>query len=53
MEIIKGGKTIPATKAVLCEIGFDVGNAVFPMTRFTPKQKADLIERIRNAGLNI
>ena len=53
MEIIKGGKTIPATKAILTEMGFDVGNAVYPMTRFTKEQKEDLINRVRNAGLDI
>lgn len=45
--------TIPATKVVLEEMGFAVGNAAFPMKRYTQQEKAKIIADIRNAGLEI
>ncbi len=45
--------TIPVTKAVLEEMGFEVGNAAFPMKRYSDAQKKALIEDFRKAGLNI
>ena len=49
-ELLKG-KVIPVTKVVLEEMGFAVGNAAFPMTRYTDEQKRDIIERMKKAGL--
>ena len=44
-------KVIPATKVVLEGQGFAVGNATFPMKRYTDAEKLDIIEKIKNAGL--
>jgi hypothetical protein len=45
--------TIPATKVVLEAMGFAVGNAAFPMKRYTAEQKAEIVARLRAAGLEI
>jgi len=45
--------TIPATKVILSAMGFNVGEATFPMKRFTPEEKQCIINDIRNAGLKI
>lgn len=44
-------RTIPATKVVLEAMGFAVGNATFPMTRYTEEQKAQIVKEIKEAGL--
>ena len=44
-------KIIPVTKVVLEEQGFAVGNATFPMKRYSGAEKRDIIERMKNAGL--
>lgn len=49
-ELLKG-KVIPVTKVVLEAQGFSVGNAAFPMTRYSDDQKRDIIERMKKAGL--
>ena len=46
-------KTIPGTKAILEALGFAVGNAAFPMKKYTDEQKAQIVEDMRNAGLEI
>jgi len=45
--------TIPATKAVLEAMGFAVGDAAFPMKHYTPEKKAEIVARLRAAGLSI
>lgn len=45
--------TIPATKVVLEQMGFDVGNATFPMKRYTEAEKNCIISDMRTAGLDI
>ncbi|MBQ9115963.1 MAG: hypothetical protein IJY04_02980, partial [Clostridia bacterium] len=45
-------KVIPATKVVLNEMGFDVGEATFPMTRYTAEEKATIISLMKKAGLD-
>lgn len=45
-----GHKFIPATKALMEAMGYDVGNASFPMTRYTPEEKQKLLEVVRAAG---
>ena len=47
------GKVIPVTKVVLEAQGFSVGNAAFPMTRYSDDQKRDIIERMKKAGLEL
>ena len=44
---------IPATKALLEAMGFDVGDATFPMARLDAAQKAALLADSRAAGLKI
>lgn len=46
-------RTIPVTKVILEAMGFAVGNATFPMTRYTPEEKAALVAEVRAAGLDI
>ena len=44
-------KAIPATKVILEKMGFDVGNATFPMKRYTDEEKQRLIHEMETAGL--
>lgn len=44
-------KTIPATKAILENMGFAVGNAAFPMKRYTPSEKTEIAAAFKSAGL--
>lgn len=44
---------IPLTKAVLEAMGFQVGNATFPMRRLTADEKALALNRMREAGLEV
>jgi N-acetylneuraminate lyase len=46
-------KGIPATNVVLEEMGFAVGNSVFPMKRYSDSEKAEIISDMRKAGLDI
>ena len=46
-------KTIPATKALVEAMGFEVGNATFPMKRYTDEQKAALVADFKSAGWEI
>ncbi len=43
--------TIPATKAVLERMGFAVGNATFPMRRYTESEKDIIFSDLLKAGL--
>lgn len=45
-------KNIPATKAILEEMGFSVGNATFPMKRYSDEEKARIIYDMKKAGLS-
>ena len=47
-EIIKSPQGISATKVSLEEMGFDVGNTVFPMKRFTQAQRDDFINKTKD-----
>ena len=42
---------IPATKVIMEEMGFAVGNATFPMHRFTQEERIHLMKDIQQAGL--
>ena len=46
-------KTIPVTKAILELQGFHVGNAAFPMKRYTPEQKLQIAADFRGAGVKL
>jgi N-acetylneuraminate lyase len=50
---LKKYHTIPLTKVILEEMGFNVGNATFPMKRYTDKEKQAIISGMRSAGLKI
>ena len=43
----KNYRAIPAAKAMLEKMGFDVGNASFPMKRYTDEQKNSLFEAVQ------
>jgi hypothetical protein len=42
----KNFRAIPAAKAMLEKMGFDVGNATFPMKRYTDEQKNKLFDAV-------
>ncbi len=44
---------IPATKLILHEQGFDVGECVFPMKRFTENESRAFIKELNASGLEI
>ena len=46
-------KVIPATKVILRNMGFDVGEASFPMKRYTKAEEQKIIADFRSAGLKI
>lgn len=46
-------KVIPSIKAVLEGQGIPVGNAVFPMKRYSAEEKAQLYADLRTAGMEI
>jgi N-acetylneuraminate lyase len=46
-------KLIPAIKVILDAMGYAVGNATYPMKRYSDAEKADIIETMRRAGLTV
>ncbi len=46
-------KSIPVTKLLLEEMGFDMGNASFPYRQYTEEEKKQIIRDMKKAGLNI
>ena len=53
ISVLLSYKIIPATKAVLEAQGYEVGNATFPMKRYSDAEKATIVEQMRAAGLKI
>ena len=53
ISVLLSYKIIPAAKAVLEAQGYEVGNATFPMKRYTNEEKATIVEQMREAGLEI
>lgn len=47
------GLIIPETKAIMKAMGYDVGNATYPMHRLTVEEEKRLLARIRAAGLEL
>ena len=45
--------TLPATKALVDAMGYDVGDCAFPLKSLTKEQKADLINTMKCAGWDI
>ena len=50
---LEGEPIIPAAKVLLEKMGYCVGNASFPMKRYSPKEKETVIEKVRTAGLQL
>ena len=53
IEALLKYKGIPATKVILEEMGFAVGNSAFPMKRYSVEEKKRIVAEMRNSGLNI
>ena len=51
INVIIKYKAIPATKAILEEMGFAVGAPTFPMTQYTAEEKRNIFEEVKAAGL--
>lgn len=51
INVIIKYKAIPATKAILEEMGFAVGAPTFPMTKYTPEEKKQIASEVISAGL--
>lgn len=51
ISVLIGTKIIPAVKFILEDMGYEVGNATFPMKRYTDEQKAEIIKAVKAAGL--
>lgn len=47
------GPVIPETKAIMKAMGYDVGNATYPMHCLTNEEEERLIARVRAAGLEL
>ncbi len=45
--------SIPVTKILLTEMGFDMGNAAFPTKRYTDEEKIAIIKEMKQAGFTI
>lgn len=50
INVIISHMTIPATKAILEKMGYEVGNASFPMKRYTEEEKTAIYESFLKAG---
>lgn len=44
---------IPTTKLILENMGYEVGNCTFPMKRFSPKEKRDIIAAFRQVATEL
>ena len=53
ISVLLGYKIIPAAKAVLEAQGYAVGDATFPMKRYSDEEKAVIVAQMRKAGLEI
>ena len=53
IEQLRKYKSIPATKAILEHIGYKVGDATFPMKRYSNEEKECIVSDMRKAGLNL
>ena len=53
ISVLLSYKIIPAAKAVLEAQGYAVGNATFPMKRYSDEEKATIVKQMREAGLEI
>jgi N-acetylneuraminate lyase len=52
ISVLIGTKIIPAVKFILEDMGYNVGNATFPMKRYTKEQADEIINAVKKAGFN-
>ena len=50
---VKKYRAIPAAKAILCEMGFDVGHPSFPMKQYDDATKKEVAKAAAKAGLQL
>ena len=53
ISVLLNYKIIPAAKVVLEAQGYAVGNATFPMKRYSDEEKATIVAQMKAAGLKI
>ena len=53
ISVLLSYKIIPAAKAVLEAQGYAVGNATFPMKRYSDEEKVIIVEQMKEAGLEV
>lgn len=53
VNVLLQHEIIPSVKVVLEKMGYEVGNASFPMKRYTEEEKEVMISKYREAGLDI
>ena len=53
ISVLLSYKIIPAAKVILEAQGYAVGNATYPMKRYTDAEKATIIAKMKAAGLKI
>lgn len=53
ISVLMNYKIIPAAKIILEAQGYAVGNATYPMKRYSNAEKLDIIAKMRAAGLEI
>ena len=53
ISVLLSYKIIPAAKAVLEAQGYAVGNATFPMKRYSDEEKTVIVEQMKEAGLEV
>ena len=53
ISVLLNYKIIPAAKVVLEAQGYAVGNATYPMKRYSDEEKATIVAQMRAAGLEI
>lgn len=53
IDVLHKYKTIPATKVLLEEMGFAVGNSTFPMKRYSQEEKKKIVSDMKKAGLEL
>lgn len=51
ISVLKNYAVIPATKVILEHMGFEVGNATFPMKRYSAQEKQAIVQEMKQAGL--
>lgn len=53
ISVLQRYPIIPAAKVIMEAMGCAVGNATFPMKRFTEEEKAELLSAMKKAGLEL